>query len=324
MGLIKWARKLADRAKRDFDGFHHELIPYTLRLDWWFGWLGQRLVRQFCPDRVLWFLALSAVILWLASFFQLDGRAAVSATAAAVPAALAAIVWTFRQHLETTRDQETQRQLERCQAQSAFYLESWKDGVERAHALLIDGNNNRVIWLTAARILVRCEKIEVSITEPHHRVILERFKDEWRLRFSRVLGYENPKVTASFFYGATPETPTDQAAILSRADSMALPALAEASIRVVWEFAKFPHSYEDLIRGIEFTVEEKGRLWMTLPDLCEWLAHIDRYTSDGRRLIELSHPDRPIENTNPEAAEMIAKRNNRTKYRIGEKRDCGK
>ncbi|WP_429647305.1 hypothetical protein [Skermanella aerolata] len=287
-------------------------------------WLSRRLDRMDRTDRALWFLAASAVILWFMSFFQPDDRAAVSATAAAIPAALAAIVWTVRQHQETTRDQtrqrrdqEAQRRDEYRRAQSVFYLDSWRDGVQRAYDMLKDGNNSRVIWLTAARVLVRCDRIEVGITETHHRDILERSKDEWRLRFSEVLGFRNPKVTASFFYGMPAAMETDDAAIQSRGNSLDLVALVEPSVRIVWDFARFPEDYQELIRNIEFTAEEKGQMWMTLPDLAEWLQHIDRYMSDGKKLIPVKLPLRPTGYRFPEADIMIRERSNRVRFKIG-------
>lgn len=287
-------------------------------------WLSGRLGQMDRLDRMIWSLASSAVILWFVSFIQADDRAAVSATAAAIPAALAAIVWTVRQHQETTRDQTLQRREQEMQrrdeyrrAQSVFYLDSWRDGVQRAYDMLKDGNNSRVIWLTAARVLVRCGRIESCITETHHRDILERSKDEWRLQFSRILGYRNPNVTASFFYGAPADMETDAAAILSRAHPLDYVALAEPSVRVVWEFARFPKDYEELISGVEFTMEEKGWMWLTLPDLGEWLQHIDRYASDGKKLIAVKPPLRPTEHRFPEADDMIRERSNRARYGIG-------
>ncbi|EWY42796.1 hypothetical protein N825_00640 [Skermanella stibiiresistens SB22] len=258
--------------------------------------------------------------MWVLSFQQEDARASVTATAAAVPAALAAILWSIRQHQKTTRQQERQRALDYATTQSGFYLENWRDGVGNAYSLLADGNKNRVTWISAARILVRCKQIESGITEPHHQAILERLKDEYRRPFSMVLGYENPGVTASFFYGAPADLPTDTAAILSIPDSFRRLALAEASVQIVWEFAHYPEDYQDLIRDTEFTPRHKGRMWYSYPDLCEWLIHIDKYRSDGRMLHTLPEERRPISNLYPEAPEMAAKRSNRMRYRIAQKR----
>lgn len=63
-------------------------------------------------DTVLWIFAAVALGMWVLSFQQEDPRASVTATAAAVPAALAAILWSIRQHQKTTRQQERQRALD--------------------------------------------------------------------------------------------------------------------------------------------------------------------------------------------------------------------
>lgn len=256
-------------------------------------------------DLVILILVIIAIALWFFSFWQPDSRAAVSATAAAVPGAIAAIMWSMRQH---ARDQEVNRSL--------FYLDNWRGGVETAYRLLNDGNNDRINWRTAARVLESCREIEEVITEPHHKTLLERLKDEYRHNFSRILGYQNPCVTSSFFYGAPPDLPLDDAAILSVDGPYRDWSISEAPIRVICDFAMFPDDYPDRISDFEFTLEQKGRLWMSFPDLCEWLIHHDRYVSDGKKLTPRKNPKRPIENHYPEALIRVARTSNRVRYKI--------
>jgi len=144
---------------------------------------------------------------------------------------------------------------------SAFRLESALDTFEETHKLLEDKNNDRVKWVTAARALQRGVRIASGITEQVHKDVLEVHRDRYRLIFGDILGYDNPDITAAFFYGAPDHTvDIKEAAEYSSKKKNNVPQvlnLDKTSLKIIWDFAKFPSNYKDPISDVKpFSSEE--------------------------------------------------------------------
>ncbi|MDD5579778.1 MAG: hypothetical protein PHY16_10930 [Methylobacter sp.] len=89
----------------------------------------------------------------------------------------------------------------RCMAESEeklsqFYLESCVKAYEEARNLLIDGNNERVIWIAAGRALMHAKELSERVTIDGHLRVLELHKLKYRNFF-----YETLDKPAIFFYG---------------------------------------------------------------------------------------------------------------------------
>ena len=174
--------------------------------------------------------------------------------------------------------------------QSLFYLNSYTDGVEQASMLLGDGNNDRVTWLAAARILARCREIEPMITESGHKNWLKIRKDEYRQRFGYILGVGNPNATLAFFYGVDPSisSTTEAAAASSKRGhdhTTHLRQLDEGSIHEIWKFADFPDDYDDPIET-RFSSDELEKLKFGFHGLYTFLQHKDAFSTSGGEVRE--------------------------------------
>jgi hypothetical protein len=173
---------------------------------------------------------------------------------------------------------------------SAFRLTSALDAYNEAYKLLHD-NNDRVVWIAAARTLERGTSIASGITEEVHKDVLQAKLDQYRLQFGNILGYNNPEVTASFFYGAPNDIVNiDEAAKHSSDDYNGRPQLknlAEESLKIIWDFAQFPDGYNDPIpHGKRFSDKEVKNIFNRLPypGLIEYLKHTRKFISVKGRL----------------------------------------
>jgi hypothetical protein len=149
---------------------------------------------------------------------------------------------------------------EALEKESRFYLDSCIQAYKEAKRLLKDGNNNRKIWIGAARALEHANKLSQRVSINAHLRVLEVHKLKYRGFFDNVLRGK----PASFFYGAKDlAISTDEAAKLSSAPSAEMvstvKALLEKSIHTIWEAAQFPDNYNDLLES-RFSELEKRKL----------------------------------------------------------------
>ena len=253
----------------------------------------------------VWPFGIVALFLWFTSvvavFFDADVASSL-ATSAAVPAALATILQAIHQSYQSAQENR-----------SRFYLDAFREGIAEAHKLLEDGNQDRVTWITAARILSHCRGFEKGIFLEEHKNILEVIKNQYRRKFSYVLGFDNPMISSSFFYGAPSRMPLDQAAISGRAKGK-LVYLDESSVKVVWSFAKFPKNYPDILEVQRFTEDDICRMYWIFPDLCEWVIHTCEWTVVGGKLMKLKKPVINVDAFCPEARSRIRESRNRNIY----------
>ena len=101
-------------------------------------------------------------------------------TALALVVGVGTLIWQIRAHNANIK-----------QERSKFALESALDAYEHGLALLEDGNNNRVTWVTAARILERANEITSAISSPVHKAVMEVQRERYRIRASTILGYDD-------------------------------------------------------------------------------------------------------------------------------------
>ena len=161
-----------------------------------------------------------------------------------------------------------------------------------------DKNNDRVIWITAARALERGTRIASGITEEVHKDVLQVQRDRYRLIFGDILGYDNPDVTGSFFYGAPDDiVDLDDAAKHATKKENGRPQLrnlSETTLKIIWDFAQFPDGYEDPISDVsEFSKQEVENDFNILPypGLFKFLRHIRKFFSINGELHPRSQPE---------------------------------
>jgi hypothetical protein len=163
---------------------------------------------------------------------------------------------------------------------SRFALESALAAYEQGLALLEDGNNNRVTWVTAARVLERAKEITSAITSPVHSAVMEIQRERYRIRASAVLGYDNPAKAALFFRGektGNPNQEEDRTTPRQR-----LSELAESSLATVYKLASYPHGYEDPLPLVDFRTEIGIEMRASFPGLFEFLmSKLNRGAKDA-------------------------------------------
>jgi hypothetical protein len=172
---------------------------------------------------------------------------------------------------------------ESVEKQSRFYLDSCVQAYVEAQRLLLDGNNDRVTWIAAARALEHAKELSRRVSVRSHLRVLEIHKLRYRGFFGDVLRGK----PASFFYAAKDCTiSTDEAARLSSVPSdpaertcvSTVNALSEKSIHAIWEAAQFPADYQDPLEA-GFSETERGKLIVLYAGLHEFLEHSEQWLS---------------------------------------------
>ena len=124
------------------------------------------------------------------------------------------------------------------------------------HALAIltndDGTptNDRVSWVSAARLLQRSENISEQISIKHHQVIYESERDYLRHKFNSLLSPNGDDLPCEFYFGPKC-VPGDigQSAISSLNKTDGVEWLNTTTISVVYKYKSFPKEYHDPLDG---------------------------------------------------------------------------
>jgi hypothetical protein len=174
---------------------------------------------------------------------------------AALFGVVVSLVFTQRQ-LRLARDQHHE---ERESADSLFYLEEARRGVERALEMVTKPTNDRVTWILAARTLERSLAIAGLITSPAAQKVWELALESYRIQAGDVLGHANGARSASFFYGSplTPSGHPEHTDITAAAQFASAGGevryLEEASLAAFWRLSEYPAQYPDPLPKTRFT-----------------------------------------------------------------------
>jgi hypothetical protein len=180
-------------------------------------------------------------------------------TALTLTVGIGTLIWQIRTHNSNLKHER-----------SKFALESALAAYEQGLALIEDGNNNRVTWVTAARVLERANEISSSITSPVHSAVMEIQRERYRIRAGAILGYDDPEKTAWFFQGERADKPSQKEDCA--APRQRLSELAEASLATVYELASYPRGYEDPLPRVDLGSYIGIEMRASFPGLYEFLA----------------------------------------------------
>ena len=200
---------------------------------------------------VAWLMAAGSLTILLSPAFTGGGYGELlkNAVPAGVLLALAGHLFTQSKNLA-----------EAAEKRSLFNLEGFSTAIRHAKSLLEDGNNDRAVWIEAARSLSQGEELARGVTLDTHRRVLELRRLEHRRFFHGVLTGKGP----DFFYGvprlyATLEeaakASTASATVNGRHVVSQLLELDEPSIHAVWLAAGWPATYQESMRSEEHTSE---------------------------------------------------------------------
>lgn len=180
-------------------------------------------------------------------------------TALALGVGVGTLIWQIRAHNANLK-----------QERSKFALESALSAYEHGLALLEDGNNDRVTWITAARILERANEITSAISSPVHTAVMEVQRERYRIRASNILGYDDATKGVSFFRG---EQTTSMGHEEERSSlRQQLSELAESSLATVYNLASYPRGYEDPLPSGGLRNHTGIEMRSGFPGLFEFLA----------------------------------------------------
>jgi len=153
-------------------------------------------------------------------------------------------------------------------ARSRIFLEHALSLVDKAKKVLTmpDGSvsNDRISWVTAARLISRAEEIREQITEEPHKAVFAAEHDYHRHCFGDFFKFRDRPLTASFFCGAhDPSVPVGEAVCDSSQGKDGRDWIPTRIISVVYRFFQYPDGYEDpLDRSRNLTGHELHRLWL--------------------------------------------------------------
>ena len=132
---------------------------------------------------------------------------------------------------------------EDARGHSATFLEESKQILERAYEIFSGSGelapaNDRLIWLSIARMLLRYQALKVRVTEPDHKEIIEENEEYQRLRFYVLLDQSRDELDQEYFMGQE-DHPLDCAEIDDR------------SIAVIFDFSRWPDDQPDPVDDVD-------------------------------------------------------------------------
>lgn len=151
---------------------------------------------------------------------------------------------------------------------SFIYLDNAIELMEKAKQVLIatDGklSNNRIDWVTSARLISRVEQIAMSIEINAHKKIYDAMHDFYRHEFGEYLSGGGNTITAAFFLGVdNPNVNLGAAAFDEGQEKDAGSWIPPRILAVVYRFFEYPDGYEDpLDASHTLTTREMEKLWL--------------------------------------------------------------
>jgi hypothetical protein len=170
---------------------------------------------------------------------------------------------------------------------SADLLEAALVLLERAFTVLVPKHesgrapaNERLTWLSAARLVRTAEKIGSQLTEASHVMIYSETKEYWRTRFRDVL-FPSIDGFPSDYYAEKVE----HVFCCSMEDRM---PLSESSLAVLYRFAKWPDGVVDPIKDEPpFSEQEISHMQLFGPrHLGDFLQSVRDYKVEERKTVD--------------------------------------
>jgi hypothetical protein len=219
---------------------------------------------------VVFFLAIAAAGLATEAFFSGASEpeyVAVAPLLTAVVASSGVLVAL----LAFSRDREKLAR-EREENRSKILLEQSMAGLDEVVELLKDQNNNRIIWVRAARVLLEATALGRGIKATEYSKAYKLYEDRIRSELYRALSIYNEEnqgrdpLPPQFFYGiddwrrqisldyaageASPEVRVSSVSIDCVLPEPSFKPLSAESVVAVFEFLEYPNDYTDPLQGV--------------------------------------------------------------------------
>jgi hypothetical protein len=96
--------------------------------------------------------------------------------------------------------------------------------------------NQKLLWQTTARLIVRYEKIKKYITVSKHRIILQEHDEFWRIQFNELLDFHQKSLTIDYFKGE---------------EDHLLAEINRQSIAIIFDFSSWQDSNYDVLKKVD-------------------------------------------------------------------------
>ncbi|MGM0518369.1 MAG: hypothetical protein ACQERD_01855 [Campylobacterota bacterium] len=176
-----------------------------------------------------------------------------------------------------SKSQEVSQKKEKYD-KSEFYMNKSIEGLNQVFELLKDLNNNRVVWIQAARVLDKTLELSNFITEENHKKVfeLQRFmiKNNLSKLFNEVDG-QSYGLPLSFFAGLENwKNEKDSEAINELKRITIQNQLNPESVIAIFKFLKFEDDYVDPLddNSVPLNDNEAKRIAPTIPAIKEYLG----------------------------------------------------
>ncbi len=178
-------------------------------------------------------------------------------------------------------------------SRSAAYLEKSIEFINRARSVLTTANgeitNDRVSWVTAARLITRAQHISSAISVEAHQRIFEAEHDYQRHIFGNFLKHNNQSLSDAFFCGAEfSGLSIGEAIHHSSQGNNGEKWIPTRIIAVIYRFFQYPQNYEDpLDSSTELTNKEIERLWLfEQKGVCDYVTFRKHFKCIGGNVMQ--------------------------------------
>ena len=137
----------------------------------------------------------------IALFAQINANLATFQAIGSLAIACSAIVAFFLYRLNLNRHKD-----EDAYKESNTFLKEATNNLERAFEIFTDNGenispprNDRLLWLTTARMLLRFNKLRGNINVSEHIDIIEEHEEYWRFQFYKLLDENKSNFTTTYF-----------------------------------------------------------------------------------------------------------------------------
>jgi len=151
---------------------------------------------------------------------------------------------------------------------SSDYLNRSVELIDRAYEVLNGDNNNpkndRVSWVTAARLLQRSASLAREISVDSHRKIYESEQDYRRHQFNELLTIDGKSLPPEFFLGqAMISGDIGKSAYNGKMGKLGYEWIPTRIVSVIYKFKMYPEGYTDPLNdSVDLDSKELDRLWL--------------------------------------------------------------
>lgn len=154
---------------------------------------------------------------------------------------------------------------------SKEYLDEAINLLERSYEIFTDkgGNlapprNNRLLWFTTARMIVRYQIVKGKITESSHIDIVQEHEEYWRLQFYEILEDNNDNFTVEYFQPS--------------GDKYHHTTISRKTILIIFNFSKWHDDKQDVLKQIdEIELLAKGAVSISFSGVEDFIGQYEEF-----------------------------------------------